>query len=225
MADIAPPRYPSRPSADSSPDTADARDVARRTLAHYERFADRFRDGTWDHDVSQNVAALLRHLPDDRPLRILDFGCGPGRDLITFRDLGHQVTGLDGSAAFCAMAREASGCDVWQQDFLALDLPANAFDGIFANASLFHVPAEHLPRVLGELHHTLIKGGVLVASIPRGHDEAGWSSDGRYGHYHREESWQAALAAAGFDPLEDYYRPPGEPRHRQPWFVTVSRKP
>ena len=224
MADT-PPRYPSRPSADSSADTSNARELAQRTLAHYERFADRFRAGTWDHDVSQNVAALLRHLPDGRPLRILDFGCGPGRDLISFRDLGHQVTGLDGSAAFCTMAREASGCEVWQQDFLALDLPPSAFDGIFANASLFHIPAEHLPRVLGELRDTLVNGGVLVASIPRGNDTAGWSSDGRYGLYHRESSWQALLTAAGFEELEHYYRPPGEPRPRQPWFVTVSRKP
>lgn len=198
--------------------------AVRATLAHYDRFAERFRDGTWDHDVSQNVDALLRYLPSGRALRILDFGCGPGRDLITFRDLGHEVVGLDGSAEFCAMAREVSGCEVWQQDFLALDLPPDSFDGVFANATLFHVPNADLPRVLRQLHATLADGGVLLASIPRGTGEEGTSADGRYGVYHSEPSWQAVLASVGFAELEHYYRPPGEPRHRQPWFVTVSRK-
>ena len=135
--------------------------LAAQTIAHYERYAVSYRDGTADHDVSQNIEALLAAIEGPAPFHVLDFGCGPGRDLCSFVQRGHQATGLDGSAPFVAMARLASGCEVWQQDFLALDLPAARFDGVFANATLFHVPRSELPRVLEALHHTLKPGGVL----------------------------------------------------------------
>ena len=82
-------------------------DASRRTLAHYQRNAQAFEAGTRDHDVSQNIQALLRHLPARPGLAILDFGCGPGRDLLTFKALGHLPVGLDGCAAFVDMARQA----------------------------------------------------------------------------------------------------------------------
>lgn len=199
-------------------------DASRRTLAHYEASAESFRAGTWGHDVSQNLAALLRHIEGEPPFRILDFGCGPGRDLVALTKLGHTAVGLDGAAAFVRMAREASGCTVWQQDFLALDLPAAHFDGVFANASLFHVPSVDLPRVLAELYATLRPGGVLFSSNPRGENEEGWSR-GRYGAYHDLDGWRAHLGAAGFVELEHYYRPPGLPRAEQPWLASVWRRP
>jgi SAM-dependent methyltransferase len=71
------------------------------------------------------------------------------------------------------MARAHSGCQVWQQDFLKLELPVQYFDGVFANAALFHVPSQELPRVLLELHTTLKPGGVLFSSNPRGRNEEG----------------------------------------------------
>ena len=197
--------------------------VSAKTLQHYSRHAAQFWAGTRDHDVTQNVEALLRHSRGTPPLRILDFGCGPGRDLAAFRARGHEPVGLEGSAELAAMAREHSGCEVWQQDFLALELPAARFDGIFANASLFHVPSRELPRVLRELYAALKPGGVLFASNPRGHNEEGWHG-GRYGAYHDLDAWRAFLEAAGFEELEHYYRPPGLPREQQPWLATVWRK-
>jgi SAM-dependent methyltransferase len=198
----------------------DLRSISARTLAHYDDRAAAFWEGTRAHDVRQNIDALLRHIQAAPPLRILDFGCGPGRDLATFRALGHEAIGLDGSPRFAAMAREFSGCEVWEQDFLALRLPASHFDGIFANASLFHVPREALARVLGELHAALKPQGVLFSSNPRGHDEEGWAG-GRYGVFHDLASWRAFLTGAGFLELEHYYRPPGLPREQQPWLASV----
>ena len=121
------------------------------------------------------------------------------------------------------MAREHSGCEVWEQDFLALRLPAGSFDGIFANASLFHVPRQELPRVLSELHAALKPDGALFASNPRGNNEEGWNR-GRYGAYHDLESWRGFLERAGFAELEYYYRPPGLPLERQPWLASVWRR-
>jgi SAM-dependent methyltransferase len=121
------------------------------------------------------------------------------------------------------MAREHSGCEVWEQDFLALNLPAGRFDGIFANASLFHVPGEMLPRVLRELREALKPDGVLFTSNPRGNNEEGWNGE-RYGAYHDLESWRDFLREARFAELEYYFRPPGLPFEQQHWLATVWRK-
>ena len=127
-------------------------------------------------------------------------------------------------SGFVARARDYSGCAVLHQDFLALDLPPNRFDGIFANASLFHVPSCELPRVLRQLRAALRPRGVLFSSNPRGNNEEGFHGD-RYGCYWDLESWRAHLTAAGFEELSHYYRPPGLPRDRQPWLATVWRRP
>lgn len=193
------------------------------TVAHYDDNAEQFWQGTRDHDVQQNRDALLRHLEGPTPLRILDLGCGPGRDLMAFRDLGHAPVGLDGSYRFCEMARKHSGCEVWHQDFLQLALPAERFDGVFANASLFHVPSQEVPRVLRELWETLAPQGALFCSNPRGENVE--SRQGRrFGAYHTHTRWRDLVEAAGFRELEHYYRPPGRPRHEQPWLATVFRK-
>ena len=204
----------------------EAQDLAQitdTTLSHYNEVAEDFREGTRDHDVSQNIAALLRHIEGQAPWQILDFGCGPGRDLKTFSGMGHVAVGLDGSERFADMARADTGCEVWQQNFLELDLPAARFDGIFANAVLFHVPKQELPRVLAQLHTTLKPGGVLFSSNPRGDNREGWNGP-RYGSYHDLDAWQELLGAAGFVELEHYYRPAGLPREQQPWLASVWRK-
>ncbi|HET7032889.1 MAG TPA: class I SAM-dependent methyltransferase [Casimicrobiaceae bacterium] len=197
--------------------------IARLTLAHYDERADAFWEGTRDHDVSQNVAALLEHIRGEPPFTILDFGCGPGRDLKTFAAKGHVAIGIEGAPRFAAMARAHSGCEVWEQDFLRLDLPAARFDGVFANASLFHVPASELPRVLRELRATLKAEGILFSSNPRGSNEEGWNR-GRYGAYHDPAAWRRYGEAAGFVEIDAYYRPPGLPREQQPWLATVWRR-
>jgi SAM-dependent methyltransferase len=196
--------------------------ISARTLGYYNQRAQQFWAGTRDHDVRQNIDALLTRIESAPPYRILDLGCGPGRDLHTFSQLGHVAIGLDGALEFVAMARASSGCEVWHQDFLRLHLPPVHFDGVFANASLFHVPSEHLPRVLSQLRATLKPRGVLFSSNPRGQNEEGWNGE-RYGVYHDLQAWCGYLAAAGFIEIDHYYRPPGLPREQQPWLASVWR--
>jgi SAM-dependent methyltransferase len=201
----------------------DLKKIAHLTLEHYNQLAEEFWVGTRDHNVTQNIEALLHHIEGEPPFTILDFGCGPGRDLKVFAEKGHIAVGLEGAVHFAAMARAHSGCEVWQQDFLKLELPEKYFDGVFANAALFHVPSQELPRVLLELHTTLKPGGVLFSSNPRGRNEEGWNS-GRYGVYHDLESWRRYTSAAGFVELTHYYRPDGVPREQQPWLASVWRR-
>lgn len=198
--------------------------IAALTLAHYETNAEAFWEGTRHHDVSQNIAALLQAIEAPPPFQLLDFGCGPGRDLKTFKELGHHPTGLEGAAPLAAMARAYSGCNVLQQNFLNLSLPDAQFDGVFANAALFHVPSLALPRVLTQLHATLKPGGVLFTSNPRGDNQEGWNGE-RYGAYHDLPAWRGYMSAAGFTELSHYYRPAGLPLAQQPWLASVWRKP
>ena len=200
-----------------------ARHAAEATIAHYDRAALSFWEGTRDHDVSQNTAALLDAIEGEPPYSILDLGCGPGRDLHYFRSLGHDAWGLDGSRELADMARAYSGCKVLHQDFLSMDLPEDRFDGVFANASLFHVPSRELPRVLAELSAALRPGGVLFSSNPRGKNEEGMSGE-RYCCFFDLQTWRRYLGAAGFEEVRHYYRPPGLPRAHQPWLATVWRK-
>ncbi len=194
------------------------------TIAEYQATADSFREGTWHHDVSQNREALIAAMPR-RPGRILDLGCGPGRDLVAFQQLGHAVVGLDATPAFVEMARQAANCEVWQQNFLNLDLPAAYFDGIFANASLIHVPQAEMVRVLRDLGRSLVPHGALMLSMVRGDGEgfvprptghrytAGWEYD----------TLVPCLEQAGWEILHHYYRPPGLPVAQQSWLVIVAR--
>ena len=202
----------------------DLQRIASRTLAHYDQYAQAYWEGTRDHDVSQNISALLEHIDTPPPFDLLDFGCGPGRDLGTFKALGHRAIGLEGSSRLAAMARTNSGCEVLGQDFLALDLPSSHFDGVFANAVLFHIPSQELPRILRELHASLKPGGVLFSSNPRGAGQEGWNAD-RYGAFYDWPAWSGHVSAAGFVELIHFYRPAGMPIEQQPWLASVWRKP
>jgi SAM-dependent methyltransferase len=201
----------------------DLRHIAARTLAHYDQHAQSYWEGTRDHDVSQNIAALLKHIPGPPPFDLLDLGCGPGRDLQTFRALGHHAVGLEGAPGAAALARAHSGCEVLEQSFLQLQLPSQRYDGVFANAVLFHVPSQVLPQVLRQLQACLRPGGVLFSSNPRGDGQEGWNGE-RYGAFHDWPAWRALVTAAGFDELDHFYRPPGLPIKQQPWLASVWRK-
>jgi SAM-dependent methyltransferase len=203
--------------------TEELDEIETVTLSHYDQNAEAFWNGTKDHDVTQNYEAFLEPFPKDKKLDILDLGCGPGRDVNYFKSLGHRPVGLDGSEVFCSMARRYTGCQILHQKFLSLKLPMHAFDGIFANASLFHVPSQELPRVLYDLHTTLRPGGILFLSNPRGNGE-GWSGH-RYGHYMQLATSKLFLEDAGFEMIDYYYRPLGKPNHEQPWLAIVAVKP
>ena len=183
---------------------------------------DRFREKEMNQSRVQEIHwHLVRHpLSRTHALCELIALCSHAADLSGH---GCEAIGRDGTDRFVEMARAHSGCEVLHQDFLALSLEPASLDGIFANASLFHVPTSELPRVLGELEQALRPGGVLFSSNPRGNNQEGWNG-ARYGAYHDLAAWSAYLADAGFTEIEHYYRPTGLPRSEQPWLASVWRK-
>jgi SAM-dependent methyltransferase len=217
---------------------AEVEEAARATLADYGAVAEGYAAGNMDHDVRQNIDALLAPLLADDPARkldILDVACASGRDLRAFSRMGHRAVGLDGVPAFCDMSRSLCaewGCEVWQQSLTSLELPAARFDGIFANACLFHIPSAALPGALAALRGALRPGGVLFSSNAHGfgEDREGWTA-GRtpgtrsYVCWLSEASWVRCCEDAGLELLDSYYRPPGKAREQQPFLATVWRRP
>jgi SAM-dependent methyltransferase len=195
------------------------------TIAEYQSTAASFREGTWDHDVSQNRQALIAAMPRN-PGRILDFGCGPGRDIVAFQAEGHEAIGLDATPAFVEMAKQAGSGEVWQQNFLNLDLPDQFFDGIFANASLIHVPQAEMLRVLKDLYRSLVPGGAITMSLARGDGEgyADRLTGQRYTSFWEYATIAPLIEQAGFTIAHHYYRPPGLPQHMQSWVAIVAHR-
>jgi SAM-dependent methyltransferase len=197
--------------------------IAQRTIAHYDSSAEAFHTATRNDDVSAHHEAFLGAIERSPPFTLLDLGCGPGRDLAYFHSLGHKATGLDGSARLLEIARAHSGCEVLLQNLLALSLPPDRYDGIFANGSLFHVPAQEIPRVLGELHRSLVDRGVLFCSNPCGNDAEGFYGN-RFGAFHRADTWCARVSDCGFMEVARYGWPKDAPADQPPWLATLFRK-
>ena len=199
------------------------KELTRRTIGHYEFNADSYRVGTEDHDVSQNYAALLESIDSEKPFKILDLGCGPGRDLKYFKSLGHIPVGVEGSETFVEVASKSTGCEVYHMDFINLDLPQAEYDGIFANATLFHTPRQEINRVMIELYVSLKERGVLYCSNPRGNNQEGFSGE-RYGFYYDWNTWKLICLDSGFEEVRHYFRPDGIPKKERPWLASVWRK-
>ena len=139
-----------------------------RTINYYNKNAEVFFQDTACADMSYLYKRFLPLLPDGG--RILDLGCGSGRDSRYFLKQGYQVTAIDGSAELCRLASQYIGREVLCMDFGNLAFE-NRFDGVWACASLLHVPRDSIKDILARIHRALACGGVLYASFKAGKGE------------------------------------------------------
>ena len=144
-------------------------------MNYYDENAQEFFDGTVDADMSSHHDKFLKLLRENGC--ILDAGCGSGRDAKLFKSLGYDVTAIDGSIEMCRLASEFSGIDVKHMQFQDISF-TDEFDGIWASASLLHVPSDELDSVLRNLKNALKKDGILYASFKYGDFEG--ERNGRY---------------------------------------------
>jgi len=138
------------------------------TLKYYQDNAQTFFDGTVNVDMSSLYETFTRHLAPDA--RVLDAGCGSGRDAKAFLEMGYQVKAFDASSAMVELARKHTGLPVKVMSFAEVDWKEE-FDGIWCCASLLHVPAVELPGVMRRLADALKPGGVWYVSFKYGDGE------------------------------------------------------
>lgn len=190
------------------------------TAQFYEQHAKEYADRTLAADMSPLRARFLARLPAGA--RILDAGCGSGRDLRAFISSGYQALGIDSSSALVRIASAYSGapCMVGRLEEMTF---SHCFDGVWACASLLHLPKTSLPGALERIHAALVPGGILFASVQKG---AGTSIalDGRYYAYYQLPEFKELLALARFVvedawENEDALRGPTQP----PWLNVLAR--
>lgn len=138
------------------------------TLHYYQNHAQDFFDGTVNVDMTPLYEAFTQHLPHSA--RVLDAGCGSGRDAKAFNEMGYQVDAFDASSAMVELAKQHTGLPVQLMTFSEIDGKAQ-YDGIWCCASLLHVPSSGLPAVMQRLADALKPGGVWYVSFKYGNGE------------------------------------------------------
>ena len=192
-----------------------------QTLKYYDLNTDNFISGTLSADMQETRSRFLSCLPADA--LILDFGCGSGRDAKAFLEAGYHVEATDGSEELCTRASEYTGLQVKKMLFNELDV-CDRYDGIWACASILHLPKRELADVLRRIEAALKPGGVLYTSFKYGDYEG--MRNGRYFTDFTEASlkefWSREISMQIFDQWITQDIRPG--REEERWINLLSRR-
>ena len=192
-----------------------------KTLGYYEKNGQQFANETNSVDFTQTQDRFLEKI--HKGGLILDFGCGAGRDSKYFLQKGFQVDSIDGSSTLCNIASKQLGILVRQMLFQELDA-IEEYDGIWACASILHLPKDVLVLVFGKMAQALKEGGVLYASFKYGDFEG--ERDGRYFTNMTEQSFaQIRKEIPRLCIVEQWVSSDVRPgREEEKWFNVIMRK-
>jgi SAM-dependent methyltransferase len=185
----------------------------------YEDHAVEYFSGTSGAQTQFVLDRFLSHLPANAA--ILDAGCGSGRDLKYFHSRGHCALGIDASTALVQMAAEYSGapCEVVRIERISYE---ERFDGVWACASLLHLPRDAFRPALRSLNRALKRGGTLFMAVQEGQGEA-ILPDGRLYVYYSEDDIRTSLDAAGLAVNELWTtRNSAEAVHQPVWINVIA---
>lgn len=164
------------------------------TLDYYQTHAQDFFEQTFNVDMQDLYQPFLTHLPISHlsnQHKILDVGCGSGRDSLFFAKQGFEVTAIDGSQKLIDLAKNQTSTIHWQcLDFYQIKNQnwQNKFIGIWACASLLHLPFDDLPSVINNLMQMLTPNGIFYASFKYGNTEQ--EKEGRFFCDMNEQRWR-----------------------------------
>ncbi|WP_300667026.1 class I SAM-dependent methyltransferase [Desulfoluna sp.] len=168
--------------------------MKERTSAYYESEAKLFFDATVHIDPTPFLAPLAQALQPGA--RVLDLGCGSGRDLLWLKNKGFFPHGLEPSSALAALAERHSGCPVTLGDIRSTELLSQPWDGLLVSGVLVHLPHAALPEILSRLASALAPGGRLYVSIKEGVGSAK-DKDHRTFYYWQDSAFRRMAKSAG----------------------------
>jgi SAM-dependent methyltransferase len=212
------PRHAARSDQDSPSETA-------ATIASYDRTAEGFAARWGDLRLERALNAFASRVTGKR--RVLDLGCGPGRDVDFLTQLACQAVGLDLSAGMLAQARRRlPAAHLVRADLRHIPFAPRTFDGVWACASLLHLPRVELPAALAELSRLLrCPGGVLFVALKSGEGER-WSTgiggERYFFAYYQPVEVETLLGGAGFHVVESWATPDQAGRDES-WINVVAR--
>ena len=187
----------------------------------YETNAESFVARTFGSGMEGDRARFLAHVPNGGP--VLDAGCGSGRDALAFKRAGYAVSAFDGSAKLAAIASDKTGLSVRRLTFAEMDWNG-AFDGVWACASLLHLPAVELPEALANIRRALRPGGVFYASFKQGAEQR--FANGRHFTDLTQPMLHQLLGAADLEPIEIWSSADRRSDHvGETWVSAVARRP
>nr|WP_307993157.1 class I SAM-dependent methyltransferase [uncultured Niameybacter sp.] len=190
------------------------------TLNYYNTNAKDFIEGTLNVDMSEIRNKFLGYLPLDA--HILDAGCGSGRDSLAFKEAGYRVSAIDGSMEMCKQTEKLLGQPVRQMIFQALE-DVSLYEGIWACATLLHIPHDEMVDVLVRLSRALKPEGILYASFKYGEFEG--ERNGRYFTDYTEERFATLLAQVpAFTMLEQFITIDQRPDCEERWLNVIIKK-
>ncbi len=166
------------------------------TIEYYNKNAKAYFDKTISADMKKQYKMFLKYVKENG--RILDFGCGSGRDSLEFKKMGYDVYPIDGSEELCKLAREYTGLDVRCMDFSDLS-DKDFYDGIWACSSILHVQREKMLDVLIKIRDALTLDGCFFTSFKNGNDQESYLNDGRYFNGFSTESFSELSDKAGLE--------------------------
>lgn len=163
------------------------------TEKYYENFASEYFDATINADMTHLYSEFLALLPEKG--KILDAGCGSGRDMLFFSKQGFNVSGLDSSAELARLAERYTGQPVTVGKIESMSVN-NHYDGIWACASLLHIERSRLPIVIKSIKDALKTDGILFASIREGLGSR-TGEDGRFYELYNENEFAETIQDSG----------------------------
>lgn len=189
-------------------------------MNYYDENGQEFFNGTFNTDMSSHHNEFLKLLRENS--NILDAGCGSGRDAKRFKDLGFNVTAIDGSKKMCELASEYTNVNVKHMQFQEIEFE-DEFDGIWASASLLHVPSSQIDMVLNKLKKSLKDKGIIYASFKLGDFEG--ERNGRYFNDLTEETARDLFEKNAFEIIKTWLTNDARPgRENERWVNILARK-
>ena len=191
-----------------------------KTIDYYNNQAEQFIQSTFNVDMEALYQPFLDKLP--KWGKVLDVGCGSGRDTLAFKKKGYQVDAIDYSEALVERATQLTDIAVQQQSFYEIEVQ-DVDDGIWACASLLHCDRNRLPDVLGRIYSALRRGGVCYMSFKYGSTDR--EKDGRAFTDLDEQQAKALLDQLdGIDVLEQWITMDKRPDRDEEWLNILWRK-